>query len=97
MIEYLYDAIRATAGQNIAVDAKITNDLGELLTESCSFMLHDNNKDMIINVDGEYLEEEGIWRFVVPAYATKGLKGRYWYCIQHIDQNVCFHQPIYLV
>ena len=99
MIEYLYNCIRATAGQNITVDAKITDDSGEALTQSCGFMLHDKNDDktMLARVDGEYLSEEEMWRFTVPAEVTKGLKGRYWYCICHEDQNVCFKQPIYLV
>lgn len=97
MIEYLYNAIRATAGQDIAIEARITDEDGNVLTESCGFMLHDKNKDMIIDVDGEYLEEEDVWRFIVPAYVTEGLKGRYWYCICHAGQSVCFYQPIYLV
>lgn len=96
MIEYIYDAIRAVAGQPISISAVITDATGAAIEEKCAFMLHDADGRMIAHADGEYLGE-GQWQFNLPASMTSGLKGRHWYCIQHEDNNLCFMQPIYLV
>jgi hypothetical protein len=96
MIEYLHDAIRATAGNNIAVTAVITDDNDEAITENCFLMLHDKDRKTIITeIRGNYENDE--WTFIIPADKTKGLKGRYWYCIRHVNNSLCFKQPIYLV
>lgn len=95
MIEYLHDAIRATAGQDICVCAKITDDDGELITNVCSLMLHDDD-NMLVSAPG-FLDEEGVWEFTIPAEATANLSGRFWYCICCDNTNLCFKQPIYLV
>ncbi len=95
MIEYLYNAIRAAAGNDIAVTAVITDDSGAAITEGCSLMLHDKDKEMIAQFTGDYVNDE--WLFTIPAEITRGLNGRYWYCIKHYDSNLCFMEPIYLV
>jgi hypothetical protein len=92
-IEYLWDAIRATAGQDICICAEITDDEGNLITDACGLMLHDDNK-MLIKVDGVFDGEQ--WSFDIPAKATEGLSGRYWYCICRNNTNLCFKTPIYL-
>lgn len=98
MVEYLYDAIRAVAGQEIKVNAFITDENEQVITEGCFFMLHDpSGKELIVSVNGEYLPDNLMWEFTIPAEATKGLKGRYWYCIQYDMNNMCFQQPIYLL
>lgn len=97
MVEYLYDAIRAVAGQPITVTALITNELEELITEGCTFALHDPDGAMIAETAGTYLPESLVWEFTIPAEITVGLQGRYWYCIMHDSNNLCFKQPIYLV
>lgn len=98
MIEYLYDAIRAAAGNDITITAEITNDEGEELTDACSLMLHDVDKETLITmVPGEYFAEDGEWRFTIPGEVTKGLSGRFWYCICYHDVSLCFKEPIYLV
>lgn len=94
MIEYLYDAIRASAGQDITVAAKITDDEGNLITSGCDLMLH-NDKEMIARIDGAFDGE--VWNFTVPAEITQGLEGRYWYCICHNNSNICFKEPLYLI
>jgi hypothetical protein len=94
MIEYLYDAIRATAGEPITIAAEITDDNGECITDNCGLMLHNDN-EMIIKVNGSL--DGDIWSFVIPAEATKGLVGRYWYCICKDNQSLCFRQPLYLI
>lgn len=96
MIEYLYDAIRAVAGQDIAIAANITDDDGKPITENCSLVLHFDN-DLMYVATGSYIPEEELWTFNVPAEITAGKQGRYQYCIQHDGLNLCFKEPIYLV
>lgn len=98
MVEYLYDAIRAVAGQEIKVEAYITDENENLITEGCYFVLHDKaGNEMLLAKDGTYLPEFSCWEFVLAPEETKGLSGRHMYCIQHNDSNLCFKQPIYLV
>ena len=96
MIEYLYDAIRAVAGQEINVAAVITDDDDNVITSGCKFVFHPTDEDMI-TFDGVYIEETRSWQFTIPAEVTKGLSGRYCYCIQKDDKNLCFKTPFYLV
>ena len=97
MIEYLYDAIKAVAGQEFAVNAWVTDENENVITDSCTFGLHDKDGRMIAEVEGVYLPENLMWEFTVPAEVTEGLQGRHWYCIMHANSNLCFKQPIYLV
>lgn len=97
MIEYLYNAIRATAGQDITISAAITDDDGNILTEGCHIMFFDPDKELIATFDGEFNEEINEWSFTIPAETTEGLNGRYWYCICYFNANLCFKEPIYLV
>ena len=97
MIEYLYDAIRALAGSEIKVHTWATDENENIITEGCSLVLHDKEKKMMASIPGTFDEEVSMWDFVIPAEMTEGLKGRYWYCIQHEDNALCFMQPIYLV
>lgn len=96
MVEYLYNAIRASAGHDITISAIVTNPAGEEITEDVVLILNDKDKEtVILEVKGTYSEEE--WTFVIPAEITEGLYGRYWYCIHYGDSNLCFKEPIYLV
>lgn len=96
MIEYLYNAIRATAGNDIAITAEITDADGNNIEDSCYLMLHDKDrKTVLAEVRGKY--EDGEWVFIIPATQTKELKGRYWYCIRHVNNSLCFKEPIYFV
>lgn len=95
MIEYLYNAIRATAGQDITIAAELTNTSGEPIAEGCHIMLFDPDKNMIATIDGVCNGTE--WSFTIPAEITEGKSGRYWYCICHYNTNLCFKEPIYLV
>lgn len=96
MIEYLYNAIRAVASQDIKINAVITDSDEVLITDACCLALHDD-KEQLLAVDGIYQADTGSWDFIIPGDATVGLKGRYWYCIRHNDNNLCFKEPIYLV
>ena len=95
MIEYLYDAIRATAGEDIALAAKIVDDSGVPISTGCHLNLY-NDKEMITTIPGEFTD--GAWQFTIPADVTANLIGRYWYCICSESHNkLNFKQPIYLV
>lgn len=96
MVEYIYNVIRAVAGQPIEVHAIAVNPDETLITENCTLALHSDEEDLI-QVPGTFLAEEGLWQFVIPADATAGLHGRYWYCVMHDGENLCFKEPIYLV
>lgn len=96
MIEYLYDAIRAHAGNDITITAIATDNNGEDITENVSLVLHDKDrKTMIAEFEGKHVDGE--WLFFIPAEITEGLNGRYWYCVTHKGSALCFKQPIYLV
>lgn len=94
MIEYLYDAIRATAGEAITIAAEITNENGDCITEQCGLMLSDDN-GLIVKVNGSLVNDT--WNFIISAEATANLHGRYWYCICKNNKSLCFKQPIYLI
>ncbi len=96
MIEYLDKAIRAVAGQDINVTARLTTDEGDLIKESCGLMFHGEN-DEIKMYGGVYFSDTELWQFTIPAEDTKGLRGRYWYCICKDGINLCFKQPLYLL
>ena len=94
MIEYLYNAIRATAGEDITITADITDDSGECIGEGCAIMLWDDD-NLLTSVNGMLIDD--LWTFTIPAASTSGLKGRYWYCICHNHSKLQFKEPIYLV
>lgn len=95
MIEYLFNAIRATAGEDIAIVAKITDESGALVEDNCGFMFHGADGARTI-IEGVY-SADGFWSFTIPAELTKGLKGRYGYCICNGDATLCFEKPLYLM
>ena len=98
MVEYLYDAIRAVAGDDIVINAYATDENENVITENCYLLLHDQKgEEMLLRVEGVYQPEYLSWAFHIPAEDTKGLNGRYWYCVKHAEANLCFKQPIYLV
>lgn len=95
MIEYLHNAIRAMAGADIRVDARVTDEEGAIITTGVKLILHDKKDAMIESFEGSY--ENDSWHFLIPAQVTKGLKGRYFYCIQYNGNPLCFKEPLYLI
>jgi hypothetical protein len=95
MIEYLFNAIRATAGKELSLAAKITSESGAVITEGCYVHISAEDGSHVAKIDGSLVDN--VWQFNIPADATKGLKGRYWYCICTADADLCFKQPMYLV
>ncbi len=94
-LEYLYDCVRATAGEGVDITATITDADGSVVKDGCSLALYDSYGATIANVDGQYIEETKSWQFSIPASATAKLSGRYFYCVfrNHISMN--FQTPIY--
>lgn len=93
MIEYLHNAIRATAGEDAKILALIAGFDGVAIDSGCHFMIYDDDDNLVAMADG-VVNEENLWEFHVP---TAELKGSYWYCICHEHERLCFKQPIYFV
>ena len=95
MIEYLHDAIRATAGDDITITARIVDENNLPVTIGCHINLY-NDTEQIGSFGGKY--SNGVWEFTIPADITVELRGRYWYCIcDEEHEKLNFKQPIYLV
>lgn len=75
---------------------EVRNPEGELVTEGCGISIHCED-EQICRIDGTYSESEQIWKFVIPAEATKGHSGRHYYCVCKNDGTLNFKTPIYLV
>ena len=96
MIEYIYNIIKASAGENVEIAARIVDENGNAITEQVYFHLWDKDeKEMLISAPGKFVNEA--WEFVVPGEQTKELKGRYLYCIGTQEKSLCFKEPFYLV
>ena len=97
MVEYLYDCIRAVPSQDIVINAYITDEQENIITENCKLVVYNKDaNEMLFMVEGVYLPESLNWEFTIPANATSGRDGRYWYSVQHNNKSLCFKQPIYL-
>lgn len=94
MTEFLYDCIKAVAGEDINIGAQITDVDGNNITSGCSLLFINKNFNTIAEYAGTYAD--GTWTFTIPAEATKGMEGRYWYRIKYNDNSLSFAAPIYL-
>ena len=94
MIEYLYDAVKGIAGENIIICAEITDADGADITSGCNLLFIDKDFEQIAEYNGTYANGE--WTFTIPAQVTKGLEGRYWYRIKLKDESLSFSAPIYI-
>lgn len=93
MIEVLYDAIKAIAGQEINISVVIE----DADVDNATLVIYNPEGEVIAQALGAFVEEFGTWGFTIPADATKGLSGKYSYCIQSDGKNLCFKQPLYLM
>ena len=97
MIEYLSNAIRATAGTTLNIAAKITDEEGAPVTAGAHFMLFDESAaEVLVVVNGSYYAADDYWEFVIEKDLTANKCGRYWYCICVDTEPLCFKQPFYL-
>ena len=94
-VEYLYDCIRATVGDDMTIEAEINDDEGNPITEECRFRIYDNDNNIIEIVEGEYSAEDSMWSFVVPIAGLGA--GSYYYTVCHKGTNICFKKPLYLI
>ena len=95
MIEYLYNAIKATPGEEIVICANITDDEGEAITDCESYFIIYKDDEEIFKMRGFY---DGVcWNYIIPAATTAEYKGKYWYCICSNGTTLQFKQPIYFV
>ena len=92
MIEYLHDAIRASAGTELNIVTRIVQD--NQAVDGVCFVLHLDDEHMFV---AEGIQDGEAYQFIIPAEVTSGLSGRYWYCFQRENEMLCFKQPIYLV
>lgn len=92
MVEYLYDAVKATAGEVIAVSTRITDDEGNVNSSGCVIEVYKDDTQ-ISTTPGELSGEE--YSFNIPAIIETG---RYFYLIKDLEGNSFeFKQPLYLV
>ena len=94
MTEFLYNAIKAVAGEDINIGAQITDVDGNNITSECSIVFIDKDFSTIGEYDGVY--SDGAWTFTIPAEVTKGFEGRYWYRIKFKDESLSCAAPIYM-
>lgn len=94
MVEYLYDVVKTIAGEDISICAQITDATDNPITSGCSLVFLDKDFEQISEYDGTYAD--GVWVFSIPAIATKGLEGRYWYRIKYKNGSMSFAAPIYM-
>ena len=94
MTEFLYNAIKAVAGEDINIGAQITDVDGNNTTSECSIVFIDKDFSTIGEYDGVY--SDGAWTFTIPAEVTKGFEGRYWYRIKFKDESLSCAAPIYM-
>ena len=94
MTEFLYNAIKAVAGEDINICAQITDAEGIDITSGCNLIFIDKEFNTIAEYAGKYANGE--WTFNIPAEATKDMEGRYWYRIKFHDGSLCFAVPIYI-
>lgn len=96
MIEYIYDLIKATSGEDIEVAAKITDDSGACIASGCGLRLFDKDESFITRIDG--VIDGDMWSFKIPAALTKDMKGKYYYCMcRDGEEALNFKKPIYFV
>lgn len=93
MVEYLFDAIKAVAGETFTVTAEITDELQEPIKEQCSLVIYDAEENEISTIKG--ILEDNVWNFTIPSTLTSGFSGRYWYCIKCGIESLSFKQPLY--
>lgn len=92
MIEYCYDAVRLNLPATI--NAYITDENEELITEGCVLYMYDAEDDLIAEFEGVYDTEFGCWNFYIEGVFAEG---RYSYIIKHDEKYLDFKKPLYIM
>ena len=95
-LNYLYDAILASKGEETIISAIITDDDNVVIPDGCALRLYDKDCDcMLHRVEGAFDGEQ--WTFTLSKEQTAELSGRYFYCICRYGNSLCLKQPIYFM
>lgn len=97
MVEYLHDAIKASAGSDIYIQARVLDEFGNEVKENVFFILHDKEDVSKHILEAEASDGGDACIFEIPAEITKEFKGRYWYSIKHGNEQLSFLQPMYFM
>lgn len=92
MIEYLHRAVKATAGKEVVITAKILDDN---ITTDCKLCLYDDKKE-INTFDNYYDMDNETLYFILPADAFPHT-GRYFYTICHYGASITNKEPLYIL
>lgn len=96
MIEYLYDAVRTSDGEDMTITAKITENDGTVITDGCALRIFDEGGALIEEVGGTYYTDAEKWEFKFEL-PYNSARNRYFYTISHNGIDLAFKAPIYLV
>ena len=96
MIEYLYDAVRASDGEDVTITAAIRENDGTTITDGCALRIFDEDGALIEEVGGTYYTDVGRWAFKFT-FPTHKARARYFYTIAHNGEDMNFKARIYLV
>lgn len=91
MVEYIYDVIRVSAGDDVVINADIYNEMG-----SSTLEVLDDDNNVLISVVGEQQEEELV-TFTIAGAETAQMDGRYWYIVKDAREKLIFRKPIYVL
>ena len=96
MIEYLYDAVRASDGEDVTITATIRENDGTTITDGCALRIFDEGGALIEEVDGTYYTDVERWAFKFT-FPTHKARARYFYTIAHNGEDINFKVRIYVV
>ena len=96
MIEYLYDAVRTSDGEDMTITATIRDNDGTTITDGCALRIFDEDGALIEEVGGTYYTDVGRWEFKF-AFPTHKARARYFYTIAHNGEDINFKARIYVV
>lgn len=95
MVEYLHDLIRASAGEDIDILVKAADAYGDPIA-GCAFSVFDDTRKLF-TITGIPVDDY-VWQFRIPADATRGLHGKFKYCIcDHEESSLCFKEAIHFI
>ena len=96
MIEYLYDAVRTSDGEDVTITAAIRENDGTTITDGCALRIFDEGGTLIEEVGGTYYTDAERWEFKFT-FPTDKVRARYFYTIAHNGEDINFKARIYVV
>ena len=71
MIEYLYDAVRASDGEDMTITATIRDNDGTTITDGCALRIFDEGGALIEEVGGTYYTDVERWDIKITYHNKK--------------------------